>query len=172
MTAEKISDIAAEAVLWAHVGKLADERKEAAKARAVERMKADGVRAVDAVALGKMIGQIFASRPKQACRIEDSPGFLAWVKERYPDEITETVRPSFQKKLLESAVIDLEGVVWLMGEVCAAVSAYLKDPTYTVKPSGDVDVVVSELIALRRFTLDGFKELEDGVIDAEVVVEK
>ncbi|MEU9806251.1 hypothetical protein [Mycobacterium sp. NPDC050853] len=171
MSAERISDIAVEAVLWAHVGKLADERKEAAKARAVERMKADGVRAVDAVALEKMIGQIFASRPKQACRIEDSPGFLAWVKERYPDEIAETVRAPFQKKLIDSAVVDPDGVVWLMGEACPSTSSYLKEPTYTVKPSGDVAEVVSELIALRRFTLDGLKELEDNVIEAEVVDE-
>ncbi|SKS09802.1 Uncharacterised protein [Mycobacteroides abscessus subsp. massiliense] len=171
MSAERISDIAAEAVLWAHVGKLADERKEAAKARAVERMKADGVRAVDAVALEKMIGQIFASRPKQSCRIEDSAGFLVWVKERYPEEIVEAVRAPFQKKLLDSAVIDPEGDVWLIGEVCPAAVSYLKDPTYTVKPSEDVAGVVSELIAQRRFTLDGLKELADGVIDAEVVDE-
>lgn len=77
---------------------------------------------------GTPLGKVTKSRGRQTPTVIDEPAFTAWVKARYPTEITETVRGSFTTRVLMSAKAYGAAVDESTGEVIPGVELRSGNP--------------------------------------------
>ncbi|KZS63063.1 hypothetical protein PJN91_17210 [Mycobacterium kansasii] len=161
---EKLSDIAAQAVVWALIADVAKEHKDAARARLTELMGADAA-AVKAVANGADIGRATWVEGKPKPAVVDAAAFAAFVAEHYPTEVITTVNPAFQRALLTKAQVVAGSVVLdSNGVPIAGVELRASDPYVSVRKTDEARATVETLLGGGYLTLDGITqpELEAG----------
>src|SRR5690606_41618909 len=73
------------------------------------------------------------SRGRPSARVVDEIAFAAWVAQRYPSEIVQSVRPAFAKRLLDEAAKLGDPVDPQTGEVMPGVEAAQGEPHLTVR---------------------------------------
>ncbi len=112
-----------------------------------------------------------ASWSKGSARVvvTDEKAFTAWVKEKHPTEIVETVNPAYIKALkqIDGALVDAAG------EIAPGIEVQVGDPSLSVRAEKGALEIVDKLIAEGRFSLGGLTELsaeaEPVVVDGELV---
>lgn len=125
---------------------------------------------VKAIALdGTEIGSVTRAEGARSMQITNEDGFLMWVKQRYPTEVVETVRPSFVKVCAEK-VKALGGLPDANGELCPHVSLEHADPKSSVS-IGDNDRAQIENMFMSRHVPDVMAALNPpGVVQGDAAV--
>lgn len=155
----KISDAAAEAVVYALISEVAGERKDEARKWLAEHMGPEAL-AAKAIANGNDIGKASWVEGKPKPAVTNPSMFFAFVAEHYPDEIISQVNPAFQKALLGSAtvvdgvLIDSNGVP-IPGVEIRTPAAYV-----SVRKSDAAREVVEQLLDGGRLSLDGITQAQ------------
>lgn len=159
MTGEKLSDIAAHAVVWSLIADAAKEHKDAARARLTERMGADAA-AVKAVANGTHVGRATWVEGKEAIAVVNPVIFALYVEDQHPDEMLRMVNQAWQKaflaglKVVDGTVIDKDG------EPVPGV-AVRPSPSYvSVRKTPEAREAVEGLLSSGRLKLDGITHPE------------
>lgn len=90
---------------------------------------------------GRVLGTVTLTDGKTGARVTDEAAFTAWVRKHRPDEIVETVRPSYQKAVLAEAK-DAGAPVTRDGELIPGVEIVHGDPYPSVRAvDGAMDAV-------------------------------
>lgn len=98
---------------------------------------------------GTEIGAVTRAEGGRSMQIDNEDGFLMWVKQRYPTEVVETVRPAFIKLCGEKVRV-LGGLPDANGELCPHVSLAVGNPTATVKLNDDNRAVIEQMFMHRQ----------------------
>jgi hypothetical protein len=104
-----------------------------------------GERTKAVAADGTEIGSVTRAEGARSMQIDNEAGFLAWVKQRYPTEVEETVRPAFVKLCAEKVKL-LGGLPDANGELCPHVSMVRADPKTSVSPLSNDDRALIEAL--------------------------
>jgi len=163
MTERKLSDIAAEAVVFSLVADVAKTRKDEARAELASRMGAETL-AVKAVANGNDIGRASWVEGKSKLAVTHPGMFTAFVAENYPDEMLTYVNPAFQTSLLSNAVVVDGTVVDAQGLPIPGVQVRQSDAYVSVRKSAEARATVEALLNSGSLRLDGIAtpELIEG----------
>ena len=124
---------------------------EQARAELAEHMRQTGterVRVTDDD--GWDLGAVSLSRGRPSARVVDEIAFAAWVAQRYPSEIVQSVRPAFAKRLLDEAAKLGDPVDPQTGEVMPGVEVGQGEPHLTVRPSAEAKTRMAALLAEAR----------------------
>lgn len=89
--------------------------------------------------------------------VDDARALLAWVKERHPEEIVESVNPAFLKTFGE-----VEGQVHWQGEPVDFMVVKQGEPYIAVKGNDETPFLVAQLLSSGRVSIDGVRQLEAG----------
>lgn len=110
----------------------------------------------------QVLGHVGMTKGRKTARVVNEAAFLAYVKSRWPGEVevSESVNPAFQKRLLDEAAklgafVDSEGVV-----IDGIVDVSQSDPYPSFKAAEDADIIVAGLLAKGALNVNGLKELE------------
>lgn len=106
---------------------------------------------------GTEIGSVTRAEGARSMQIDNEAGFVAWVKQRYPTEIEETVRSAFVKVCAEKVKV-LGCLPDANGVACPHVSLAHAEPKAVVS-LGDNDRLRIEQIFTRR-PMDELKALK------------
>jgi hypothetical protein len=130
-----------------------------AQAKDVLAQELSGGERTKAVAMdGTEIGSVTRAEGARSMQIDNEAGFLAWVKQRYPTEVEETVRPAFVKLCAEKVKV-LGALPDANGEPCPHVSLVRADPKSSVS-LGDNDKALIERMFMSRHIPDVMSELK------------
>lgn len=92
---------------------------------------------------GHKIGSVSKTLGRSSVRVSDMDALVAWVRDRYPTEIVETVRESYLSKLKDSAKRHGTAVDESTGEIVPGIQVAIGDPYITVR----VDDTAADVIA-------------------------
>lgn len=95
---------------------------------------------------GAEIGAIVLAGGKTTAKITDARAFIAWVAERYPSEVQQTVRPHFADRLLHHATA-VGDPVDERGEAIPGVELLRGEPYLSVRPTAAAKRRMAELLA-------------------------
>jgi hypothetical protein len=158
---EKLSDIAAQAVVWALVSDVAKEHKDAARSRLTGLMGADAA-AVKAIANGTDVGRATWVEGKPKPMVVNPVQFAVFVAEHYPDELITTVNPAFQRALLSKVSVVDGTVIDSHGVPVPGVEVRASDPYVSVRKSDAARATVESLLDRGHLRLDGMTQIESG----------
>jgi hypothetical protein len=158
MSWEKLSDAAAEAVVWSLIADVAKERKDEARAWLNHRMGEDAA-AVKAIANGETIGRANWVDGKAALAVVDAEKFAEYVASHYPGELVTTVNGAFQKALLARLTV-VDGYALDDGEPVPGVELRESAPYVSVRKSGEARSIVEQLLSGGRLGVDGIRRPE------------
>lgn len=108
-----------------------------------------GERTKAVAADGTEIGSVTRAEGARSMQIDNEEGFLVWVKQRYPTEIVETVRPAFIKLCAEKVKM-LGGLPDANGELCPHVSMSRAEPKATVQIKDDDRLLIEQMFMHRH----------------------
>lgn len=165
MSERKLSDIAAEAVVWSLVADVAKERKDAARTELANRMGPEAV-AVKAVANGTDVGRATWVEGKPKPVVTDERAFLAFVTEHYPTETLTVVNPAFQRQLFSNLTVIDGTVLDSNGVPVPGVEYRASDPFVSVRKSAEARATVDALLSSGQLQLGGLAEVTGGDPDA------
>ncbi len=86
---------------------------------------------------GINLGAVSITAGRKSARVVDDRAFLAWVADRYPQEVVSMVRESFTRMLLDAATAAGDPVDAKTGEVIPGVEISAGEPYLTVRPAAD-----------------------------------
>lgn len=98
---------------------------------------------------GTVIGSVTRAEGARSMQIDNEMGFLMWVKQRYPHEVVETVRPAFIKLCAEKVKV-LGALPDANGELCPHVSLVRGDPKASVTLSGNDRLLIEQMFMHRH----------------------
>lgn len=129
---------------------LRDEIKgwEAAAKDVLRRQLAAGEKKAAIAPDGQVLGFATMANGKRSMHIDNAAGFLAWVQQRYPTEVEQTVRPAFVAKCQEN-VLKYGALIDGKGEVCPHVSLAQGDPYATTTLNELADYLIRERFKAR-----------------------
>lgn len=156
---EKLSDAAAEAVVFALVADWATEHKDAARAWLLKHMGPDAA-AVKAVANGQDVGRATWVEGKPKPVIIDNWAFFKFVEEHYPDEIVSSVNPAFQKAILTNSTVVDGTLIDRNGLPVPGVEFRIPNPYVAVKKADSARELVETLLDRGQLRLNGITQLE------------
>lgn len=155
----RLSNLAAEAVIWALICDVAKQHKDHLREVLTSRMGSDAA-AVKAVANGVTVGRATWVESKDTLAVTDQSAFMQYVGEKRPEELITTVNPAYQKALLSNLkVIDGE-VIDRDGEPVPGVSLRSSAPYVSVRKSDEARATVESLLSSGRLQLDGITHPE------------
>lgn len=161
MSDRKLSDVAAEAVVWSLVADVAKERKDAARTELTHRMGPEAI-AVKAVANGTDVGRASWVEGKPKPVVTNERAFLAFVQEHYPTEIVATVNSAFQKSLFTHASVVDGMVIDRNGVPIPGVEYRTSEPYVAVRKSAEARATVDALLGSGQLQLGGLAEVTGG----------
>lgn len=161
MSWERLSDAAAEAVLWSILADVAKERKDAARAWLTNRMGADAA-AVKAIANGQNVGRANWVDGRETLAVTDAEKFTEYVAQHHPGELVVTVNTAFQKALLSNLKIVDGQPIDANGVPVPGVQLRASAPYVSIRKTDEAKATVEQLLSSGRLQLDGIKELEPG----------
>ena len=96
--------------------------------------------------------------------VADEAALLAWVKEKHPTEIVESVNDAFRNtfKAVDGVVIDMAG------EAVPGMEVRTGAPTLSVRSEKGAASLVAKLVSSGQMTLDGAAAVEPVVVEGEV----
>ncbi|OIN80193.1 hypothetical protein [Mycobacterium malmoense] len=159
MSWEKLSDAAAEAVVWSLIADVAKERKDAARAWLNNRMGADAA-AVKAIANGETIGRANWVDGKSVLAVVDTGKFVDYIASHHPGELIVTVNSAFQHALLAKLKVVDGIVIDANGEPVPGVAVRESAPYVSVRKSDEARAVVEQLLSGGRLGIDGIRQPE------------
>lgn len=95
---------------------------------------------------GAKLGSVSVTPGRTSARVVDDRAFLAWVADRYPQEVVQMVRESFTRMILEAAAAADAPVDVKTGEVLPGVEIVSGEPYLTVRPNADAKVRMRETL--------------------------
>lgn len=105
---------------------------------------------VKAVALdGTEIGSVTRAEPARSMQIDNEEGFLMWVKQRYPHEVTEEVRAAFIKLCAEKVKV-LGCLPDANGEPCPHVSLARSEPSISARMDDQQRALIEQMFMSRH----------------------
>jgi hypothetical protein len=106
---------------------------------------------------GTRLGKVTKAHGRLSAVVFSEQEFLAWVKERYPDEVMTIVRPAFEHKILESAKRCNETTDPATGDDVPGIGLVAGNPYITYRAErGAVDVIARRWHEIAGpFLLDG-----------------
>jgi hypothetical protein len=156
---DRLSDAAAEAVVYALVADVAKERKDEARAWLNQQMGPDAA-AVKAVANGENIGRATWVEGKENLAVVDPIAFTLYVQDNHPDEMIKTVNPAFQRAFLAGLKVVGETVIDKTGEPVPGVALRPSAPFVSVRKSDEARATVEALLNGGNLRLDGIAHPE------------
>lgn len=165
MSGEKLSDIAAEAVMWGLIESVAKERKDTAREQLKLRMGAETL-AVKALANGTDVGRASWVEGKPKPVVTNERSFLAFVKEHYPTETLTVVNPAFQRQLFSNLTVIDGKVLDSHGVPVPGVEYRTSEPYVAVRKSAEARATVDALLSSGQLQLGGLAEVTGGDPDA------
>jgi hypothetical protein len=97
---------------------------------------------------GQVLGFVTAAKGKRSMKIDNEAGFLAWVQQRYPTEVEQSVRPAFVKACQEKT-LKYGALIDGAGEVCPHVSLHEGDGYTMVTLNELADYLIRERFKAR-----------------------
>lgn len=92
---------------------------------------------------GISLGKVSKTRGRSTPAVVNEMEFCRWVKENYPSEIEETVRPAFRTKMLDTAKAYGEAIDPSTGEVIPGVEYRHGDPYISFRSERGFEQVVA-----------------------------
>lgn len=139
------------------------------QAKGVLAQELSGGERTKAIAMdGTEIGSVTRAEGARSMSIDNEQGFLAWVKQRYPTEVEETVRPAFVKLCAEKVKL-LGALPDANGELCPHVSMARAEPKASVS-LGDNDKALIEQMFMQKHIPDVMSQLTAGTDEVTVDV--
>lgn len=93
-----------------------------------------------AVRLGDgKLGDVIKASGSRRAKVTDEESFLKWVAEAHPEEIVQSVRASFQSKILNDAKYYGQAVDVTTGELVPGVELTVGEPYITVRLADGAD---------------------------------
>lgn len=130
-----------------------------------------GERKAAVLPTGQVLGHVTMTKGRVTAKVVNEHALLAYVKAHYPTEVevTERIQPAFLKQLLDGAAkkgafIDSDGVV-----IDGLVDVVAGEPYPSFKAAEDADIAIAGLLSRGGIGVNGLKEIEGAIIDAEVV---
>ena len=115
-----------------------------------------------AVVDGAVLGHVTMVNGRKTAKVVNDAALLAFVKDRYPNEIevTERIQPAFLKRLLDDvakkgAHVDADGVV-----IDGLIKVVVGEPYPISKAAEDADITIAGLLQRGALGVSGLKELE------------
>lgn len=159
MSELKLSDVAAEAVVWGLIESVAKDRKDTAREWLAQHMGPEAL-AAKAIANGNDIGKASWVEGKPKPVVTNPVLFTEFVCEHYPDELVRMVNPAFQKALLAKATL-VDGVlIDGNGVPIPGVQVRQPEPYVSVRKSDSAREVVEQLLNGGRLSLNGITQPE------------
>lgn len=112
---------------------------------------------------GTVIGSVTRAEGARSMSIDNEEGFLMWVKQRYPHEVVETVRPAFVKLCAEKVKV-LGGLPDANGELCPHVSLSRNEPSISARLTDQERAVIEDMFMHRHMP-----EVMSQTVDAKVL---
>jgi hypothetical protein len=129
------------------------------QAKGVLAQELSGGERTKAIAMdGTEIGSVTRAEGARSMQIDNQDGFLAWVKQRYPTEVEETVRPAFVRLCAEKVKL-LGALPDANGELCPHVSMARAEPKASVS-LGDNDKALIEDMFMHRHMPEVMEAME------------
>jgi hypothetical protein len=157
VTEPKLSDIAAQAVMWGLLETLAKERKDEARIALTKRMGPEAV-AVQAIANGANVGRASWVEGKDKPVVVNDSAFQAFVGERFPDELLTTVNPAFQRQFLSNLKSAGGYALTKDGEPVPGVEFRSSEPYVSIRKTPEARAAVEALLTTGGLSLDAGSE--------------
>lgn len=162
----RLSNLAAEAVIWALICDVAKEHKDHLRAVLTSRMGSDAA-AVKAIANGTNVGRATWVEGKPKPVVTDERAFLAFVTEHYPDNTLTTVNPAFKQTLFSKATIVDGTIIDSNGVQIPGVEYRASEPYVSVRKSAEARATVDALLSSGQLQLGGLAEVTGGDPDGK-----